>query len=269
MDVAAADDRARAARVAGDGGEHLDVMGLVELRQLFADRRARGWVPGEFLQLDVGVVGRHPSQQRPVLFALKNGGDGDAHLGALRGMVADQPLHDAAGEVGLEVEIGEIDQLELWRARKVDRRFGIGVLEEAVGQAAAGQRLDLGVEAFARVEQQLRPADRHRAGLRQLAAGMEGARQRRKAGGIGRRAALVEAVEAGEVRIGDFLAQDGKTARGSLRPHRQVAAVEVGTGIKHGRAAGNLGLREAQTDRFAGGDRPSARSDDDRPVAAA
>ena len=149
MDVAAADDRARAARIAGDGGEHLDVMGLVELRQLLADRRAGGGVPGEFLQLDVGVVRGHPSQQRAVLFALEDGGDRDADLGAARRVVADQPLHDAAGKVGLEVEIGEIDQLEFWRAREVDRRLGIAGLEKTVGQAAAGERLDLGVEAVA------------------------------------------------------------------------------------------------------------------------
>ena len=117
-------------------------------------------------------------------------------------MVPDQPLHHAAGKIRLEVEIGEIDQRQLGRAGQVDRRLRIAALEKTVGQPAAGQRLDLGVEAFALVEQELRPAERHGAGLGEPAAGIEGPLERRKTGGIRERAALVEAVERGKFRVG-------------------------------------------------------------------
>ena len=70
-------------------------------------------------------------------------------------MVADQPLDDAAGKVGLELQRGEIDQLDRSGAReKSSGSFGVALSKKASGRRRAEQRLDLGVETIARLAQQ-------------------------------------------------------------------------------------------------------------------
>ena len=58
----------------------------------------------------IGV--RQLLQERAVLVALEHPGHHYPDLGAAARVMADQPLHDAAREVGLEVEIREIDELQ-------------------------------------------------------------------------------------------------------------------------------------------------------------
>jgi hypothetical protein len=63
---------------------------------------------------------------------------------------------------------------------------------------------------------------------------------------VRRRAALVEAVEAAKLRIGDLLAQKGQAAAFSFRPHGHIAAVEVRTGVKDRRIAWGFRPGEAE-----------------------
>ena len=82
MDVAAADDDARASRLFGQRRQHLDVVNLVQLRDLLVERRAVVGLPAIFLQLDIGEFRRQPVQHGVVLLPLQHVGHQDAHLGA-------------------------------------------------------------------------------------------------------------------------------------------------------------------------------------------
>src|SRR5690349_19751157 len=80
---------------------------------------------------------------------------------------------------------------------------------------------------------------------------MEDALERRELLRVGRRAALVEAVEAGELPVGLLLAQQCQPAALPFRADRKVAAPEIGAGKKHRGVAGGDRAGEAEMQRLA------------------
>ena len=206
-------------------------------------------------------------QQGVVLLALQHVGHQDAHLGTECGVMADQPLHDAAGEIRLELQRRQIDQPEFRRVGEIERQPGIGLVEGAVGQRVAEQRLDLGVEAVARFAQQGRTLERQRAGLRQPTAGIEGAVELFEARRIGHRAAIVAAVERRDPRVGGLLAQNGQRRAGGCEAGAD-GEVAAGECLARKQAGGR---RQAELKDSALGDqaRSTRGADRQRPVAAA